>query len=57
MEHKQPLKAKGEDNESEFKKSREYKRFRTLLKRVVKAPPMRKGTSGKLTQSDGTNSP
>jgi hypothetical protein len=31
-----------EEKKPEFKKSREYKRFKKLLKRVIKAPPMRK---------------
>jgi hypothetical protein len=52
MEQKRPLKDKAEDSETEFKKSREYKRFKALLKKVVKAPPMRKRESDKLSQSD-----
>jgi hypothetical protein len=28
--------------DAEFTKSREYKRFKKLLRKVVKAPPMRK---------------
>ena len=47
MEHKQPSKDKAGDNEIEFKKSREYKRFKALLKKVVKAPPMRKNSRTK----------
>jgi len=31
-----------EEKKPEFKKSREYKRFKKLLKQAIKAPPMRK---------------
>jgi hypothetical protein len=31
-----------EEKKSEFEKSHEYKRFKKLLKQVVKAPPMRR---------------
>jgi len=31
-----------EERKLEFKKTAEYKRFKKLLKRVIKAPPMRK---------------
>jgi hypothetical protein len=49
MEHKQPPKDKAEDSDKEFKKSREYKKFKALLKKVVKAPPMRKSNAQKIT--------
>ncbi len=41
MEHEKPP-DKGAEKEPEFKKSREYRAFKKLLKRVVKAPPMRR---------------
>jgi hypothetical protein len=35
--------AKAEEEKTpDFKKSREYRRFKKLLKRVIKAPPMPK---------------
>lgn len=40
-EHKQSDKAE-EEKKPEFKKTAEYRRFRKLLKRVIKAPPMRR---------------
>jgi hypothetical protein len=42
MEHKRSTKDKVEDKETEFKKSPEYKRFKALLRKVVKAPPLKK---------------
>jgi hypothetical protein len=45
MEHKQSTKDKAEDKGAEFKKSPEYKRFRALLRKVIKAPPMPKSKS------------
>jgi len=39
-----------EEKKPEFKKSREYRRFKKLLKQVIKAPPLRKT---KPEQSDG----
>lgn len=41
-EHKQPPKEKAEDKEPYLRKSSEYRRFKALLRKVVKAPPMRK---------------
>lgn len=37
-------KAEEEERKPDFKKSREYRRFKKLLKRVVKAPPMKRTT-------------
>ncbi len=42
MEHKKPPEGNTEDSEIQLKKSPEYKRFRALLRNVVKAPPMRR---------------
>ncbi len=36
---------------------REYRKFKALLRKVVKAPPMPKRASGKLTQSDVSDTP
>jgi len=33
-----------EEKKPEFKKSREYRRFKKLLKQVIKAPPMRRSS-------------
>jgi hypothetical protein len=35
-------KDKAEEEKPDIKKTREYRRFRKLLKQVVKAPPMRR---------------
>jgi hypothetical protein len=32
----------GEEKKPDFKKSREYRKFKKMLKQVIKAPPMRK---------------
>jgi hypothetical protein len=42
MEHNKPAKEKAEDKEAEFKKSPEYRKFKALLRKVVKAPPMKR---------------
>jgi hypothetical protein len=34
-----------EERKLEFKKTAEYRKFRKLLKQVIKAPPMRKSRS------------
>lgn len=42
----QKQKDKGEEEKTpEFKKTAEYRRFRKLLKQVIKAPPLRKKES------------
>jgi hypothetical protein len=41
MEQKKPPKEKVEDSDIAFKKSPEYRKFKTLLRKVVKAPPMK----------------
>jgi hypothetical protein len=43
-------KEKVEEKPKEFKKTPEYRKFRKLLKQVIKAPPMRKH---KPIHSDG----
>ena len=40
MEHAKPPNDKAEDKEPDIKKSREYRRFKALLKKVIKAPPL-----------------
>jgi hypothetical protein len=42
-EQKQNDKAE-EERKPKFKKTAEYRRFKKLLKQVVKAPPLRKST-------------
>jgi hypothetical protein len=41
MEQRKPAKEKVEDCGTAFKKSPEYKRFKGLLRKVVKAPPLK----------------
>lgn len=43
-------KAEESKKEPEFKKSREYRRFKKLLKQVIKAPPMRRKPAHGETQ-------
>jgi hypothetical protein len=38
----QKQKDKGEEKRPELKKTAEYRRFRKLLKQVIKAPPLRR---------------
>jgi len=38
----EPTKEKGEEKGRDFKKTREYRNFKKLLKQVIKSPPMKR---------------
>ena len=45
MEHEKPSDKAEEKSAREFKKTPEYRKFKRLLRQVVKAPPLAKQTS------------
>jgi len=44
-------KDKAEEEKPDIKKTREYRRFRKLLKQVIKAPPLRQKTIAKKKEA------